>query len=239
MKKVIFSLKSIALVAMASMAMVSCGGDDDSAPAPAPAEGINDGIENPKGSFKYNGEEYKVENLRFLLHGANNAPAVLNYGTAAEPDVRSKWIGVLYSGEDASAARNVMEFTFTIPAEKTTNASGQTVYRIKFPNEVDAIASAVYAEHKGEGLVLTGLNTGGVTFNTFVYEENESVTDNTSVWGAGQTELLSHTFSGEFVGIAIANLNQSAKGVNASYKMLDTTSTISVQDLKNMTFELK
>jgi len=40
MKKVIFSLKSIALVAMASMAMVSCGGDDDS-PAPAPGPNPN------------------------------------------------------------------------------------------------------------------------------------------------------------------------------------------------------
>lgn len=246
MKKVIFSLKSIALVAMASMAMVSCG-DDDTTPAPQPPveEDINEGVTAPQGSFKNDGKEYKVENAGFFLHGANNAPSVINFGTEAEPNVRSLWVGVIFSGESNQDARNYMEYQFTLPTEKTTNAQGQVVYKLIFPNETEDVeARGVYAEHKGEKLSLTGLNSGGVGFNTFVYTESESSTSNESVWGADQTELLSHTYNGSFLGISITDLSvllQKGKGVSAektNYKMLKTQ-TVQVSDLKNMEFKIK
>src|SRR5690606_25224120 len=154
MKKMFLSLATIAFVATGALTVTSCGSDDSAAPNPGPGPGeedINEGIVNPLGSFKHEGNEYKVENSGFFLHGANNAPVVINFGTEAEPEYRSLWVGLIFSGETNQGARNYMEYGFTLPTEETTNDQGETVYMLIFPNETEDIAPYhVYAAHKEE-----------------------------------------------------------------------------------------
>lgn len=248
MKKVFLSLATIAFVAAGSLTVTSCGGDD-STPNPGPGPGeedINEGVTNPQGSFKNDGKEYKVENSGYFLHGANNAPSVINFGTDAEPDVRSLWVGVIFSGESNQDARNYMEYIFTLPTEETTNDKGEKVYQLLFPNETEDVQPfSAYAEHKGEALSLTGIDSGGVTFNTFVYTDSDATSNNSSVWGAGNTELLSHSYSGSFLGISIVDLSSLlAKGKNSTvskttYKMNSSTKTFTVQDLKKIELKVK
>ena len=237
MKKVFLSLATIAFVAAGSLTVTSCGGDDSTPVNPGPGPGPEPEPEpgTAAGKLSYNGEDYDLNNMRFLLHGTSSSQwTVINEGTEAEPDYRSLWVGMVFSGDDAATASEYYQLQFTLPVEETAEG-----FMLKFPNEVDPAdigISVPYVEIGGSVVTLTGINAGGIGFNTFVYTENQPMTtNNESQFGIGQELVISHEFDGEFQGLAIVNLTQGgAKGTNVAYKNLVSSKTFSLKDLKNV-----
>ncbi|MDO5636509.1 MAG: hypothetical protein Q4G18_04590 [Myroides sp.] len=236
MKKVFLSLATIAFVAAGSLTVTSCG-SDDSAPNPEPGPGPggddNPPVENAAGKLTYDGEDFDLDSMRFLLHGTDTGWTVINEGTEEEPDYRSLWVGMVYSGDDAATASEYYQMEFTLPVEET-----QEGFLLILPNEVEPAdfgLSIPYVEIGGTRVTLTGVNAGGINFNTFVYVENQPMTtDNESQFGIGQDVVISHEYSGEFGGIATTNLLEQSKGTNATYKNVVSSKTFSLKDLKNV-----
>jgi len=237
MKKVFLSLATIAFVAAGSLTVTSCGGDDSTTPpvvTPPVGGDDNPPVGTAAGKLTYEGEEHDLNNMRFLLHGTSSSQwTVVNEGTEAEPDYRSLWVGMVYSGDDAATASEYYQLQFSLPVEETAEG-----FTLKFPNEVDPAdigISVPYVEIGGSVVTLTGINAGGINFNTFVYNETDPMTtNNESQFGIGQELVISHEFNGEFGGISINNLTQGAKGTNVAYKNLVSSKTLSLKDLKNV-----
>ncbi|MDN3708281.1 hypothetical protein QW060_19950 [Myroides ceti] len=244
MKKIFLSFAALALVAVGT---VSCGGDDSSPVKPTTDTPTTDTptTDNPStdtptpgasGKFTYDGSEYQLDNQYFLLHGNDaGSPLVVNAGTVDAPEYVSYWIGVAYNTEDVATAPHYYQFTFTMPVEQ----SGEG-FTILFPNEVEDITPlGIYAELDLEPLDLTGVNAAGITFNSFVYTESEMTTNNASVFGVGESALISHQFNGEFLGISVRPLlDAAAKGSKVNYRMAAPKNLKSVNEIKNLKVQL-
>ncbi|RRJ93095.1 hypothetical protein EG240_01060 [Paenimyroides tangerinum] len=229
MKKIFLSLSAIALLAVGT---VSCGGDDSSTPPvvnptdDTPGTGDDTVPGEAQGAFVYDGQQYDLTNMHFLVNGSQSAGIqLINVGTEAEPVIVSRWVALAYNStpEDVANATHYYQFSFDLPTEEGTNAAGETTYALLFPNEVeptDFTIRGVYAEYNLQPLNLGTIAAAGISFETFQYGENvESLTTNSSVFGADANSVtIGHEFDGEFVGIGFSNLNQSGK-VNGALKI--------------------
>jgi len=133
MKKVIFSLKSIALVAMASVAMVSCGGDDNSAPAPNPTPVDPGQPITANNSFVYDGVNYTIDGATFVINSLNPdaedaAPNFVSYqyeeGEDAPSHVVTEWYVDAYP-EFAQGQQPEYFLRLYFDVEAGVNAEGQ------------------------------------------------------------------------------------------------------------------
>lgn len=172
MKKVIFSLKSVALVAMASMAMVSCS-DDDTTPAPNP----NPEPENPvltENFVKYDGKYYKLNANTFLIQSTadkkNAALAEYSYVEGGESYVVSEWVGVSWLSEGDADPEYELQVYFDVEAKEVTNDQGQTGYQLQMPNQTENVFVYRVAVIKNGEIVADTESAYGsieVNFNVF------------------------------------------------------------------------
>ena len=168
MKKVIFSLKSVALVAMASMAMVSCS-DDDTTPAPNPTPEP----ENPvltENFVKYDGKYYKLNANTFLIQSTadkkNAALAEYSYVEGGESYVVSEWVGVSWLSEGDADPEYELQVYFDVEAKEVTNDQGQTGYQLQMPNQTENVFVYRIAVLKnGEIVADTKSNYGKIEVN--------------------------------------------------------------------------
>lgn len=131
MKKVIFSLKSIALVAMASVAMVSCGGDDDSAPAPTPTPVDPALTEN---FIQVNDDQEEIVHSIYAIHveGTGQNATIKEY-TLQDGTVVAAFEFISHNGTSAGALGSASASTYTTILTKVdVAATGAQRYSMPF-----------------------------------------------------------------------------------------------------------
>lgn len=243
MKKVFLSLAALAFVATGA---VSCSSDDGGSPAPqddnVTPQDDNTPVES-NGVLTYDGQEISLDNMYFLINGANEQVQLVNVGTEEAPEIVSYWVGVAHDTDDVQTAPNYYQFSFYLPTEETTEG-----YSLLYPNEVateDIMLDGVYAEVNGQQVDLTAVDAGSVVFNTFVYGQDvTSETSNESSFGTQEAAVISHTYDAEFEGIGLQSLLDSSSVSSASssrnFRSIAKGATIySVEQMKNMSITVK
>lgn len=213
MKKVVFSLKSIALVAVASLGMVSCG-DEDPAPAPTP--------ETPKlteNFIQVNDEQEEIIHSIYAVHtdgAGENAPIkeyTLNDGT-----IVAAFEFISHNGSAAGSLSSATADTWVTLLTKvdTTKAVGEQG-RVSLPYTVEgatllggfatSMNDTNYTYAQGATFNVTALDYSAKTM-TYTLEGTDE--DDTSV-------ELKANLDGAIQGLYSLNVSGS-KGINGVSK---------------------
>ena len=101
MKKVFLSLATIAFVAVGSLTVTSCGGDD-STPGPTPVPPVE-----TAGKFTWAGTDYAMDmTTTGVVINAENQMIAYNIGTEEAPVLATRWIIISHEGEGSSDWQN-------------------------------------------------------------------------------------------------------------------------------------
>jgi hypothetical protein len=168
------------------------------------------------GKFTYNGTDYELNNMFFLVHGEGTNVLLVNFAPEGQPeDLRTVWSATTYDGAEADieTADNYYVYYFSIPV-----LVDGTNYTVQLPGEAPATALDVYSEINLTEVDLDGVTEGTVNFTTFELSTTvASTSDNESSFGNGTTTLISHEFNGDLTttipAASIGNL-LGGKGIN-------------------------
>lgn len=118
MKKVFLSLATIAFVAVGSLTVTSCGGDD-SAPVTPP---VTPPVETA-GKFTWAGTDYPMDTTTTgVVVNAESQMVAYNIGTEEEPVLATRWIVISHEGEGTEwqTSSNALWTQVFVPVDGTT-----------------------------------------------------------------------------------------------------------------------
>ncbi|RZL39756.1 MAG: hypothetical protein EOP00_27510 [Pedobacter sp.] len=201
---------------------------------------VNPAAAPAAGKITFSGTDYDLDNMAFVVHGANGQITVVDWAEEGQPEEWvSVWVGYAYSGDDVQTSQNYYEYFFTLPA---TVVDGE-VTAIAFPGESDATFVQAYAEGNGAelDLALDTLDGASLTFASFAEGATENdpwTSENASSLTSGTTAVVSHSYNGELVGVGTQNLLGSGRGAKVKGAMTFSkqlkSKTITMKQLKKI-----
>ncbi|MBA5792312.1 hypothetical protein H1R17_07620 [Flavobacterium sp. xlx-214] len=217
MKKVIFSLKSIALVAMASMAMVSCG--DDEKPAPPPPAPDTELTEN---FIQVNNDQEEIVYSIYAVHtdGAGNDAPIKEY-TLKDGTVVIAFEFISHNGTSAGAVNSATANTFTtILTKVNVDATGDDRYEMPFGEDESKTLLGGFST-KMNDTSYTYANGASFKPTALTYATKEAAGNMTyTLEGTDKDDTsitLKTNLNGEIAGLYSLNASQS-KGLNTVSK---------------------
>ncbi|MEG1022728.1 MAG: hypothetical protein RSE50_14620, partial [Myroides sp.] len=143
MKKVFLSLATIAFVAVGSLTVTSCGGDDSTPgttppPPPPPVES--------NGKMKYNNQDFVLDTAVSQIYAQKNAQGQ-NVASAFNLPINNgqdtirvtRWNIISYNGEDANTSENYHQISIYVPVD------GNSIVKPNAAENIYFAGAAVYA----------------------------------------------------------------------------------------------
>lgn len=214
MKKVFLSLATIAFVAVGSLTVTSCGGDDSTPgttppPPPPPVES--------NGKMKYNNQDFVLDTAVSQIYAQKNAQGQ-NVASAFNLPINNgqdtirvtRWNIISYNGEDANTSENYHQISIYVPVD------GNNIVKPNVAENIYFAGAAVYAGSVDTPLDLGQLSAFDIKFNNFVDTGDDAATINytSSVTGANGT--VTTEYDGKLNG-TFAFIPTAPKGKNVKF----------------------
>lgn len=178
MKKVFLSLATIAFVAVGSLTVTSCGGDDSVTPTPPPVVESN-------GKMTWGGTDYGFDTTTTgVVINAQNQMIAYNIGTEEEPVLATRWIFISHEGEGTEwqTSENALWTQVFVPVD------GETAV---YPHESDELFVLATEVMIGGESVADPESISAFSMNIAVWDEDgETINYTTSTtFAEGKVDL--------------------------------------------------
>ena len=208
MKKVVFSLKSIALVAVASLGMVSCGGSDDSSPEPTPTPTPTPTL--TENFISTDGVQSATTETRWYVRAeGNTASAPIVETSISEGDTTKYAIFDLVTfGEDDKLFNTV----YAVQIDETKAANDGRYY---YPYTSETFKTVIIGAYYVEGDADYEFGSDFKITPTALSYQNKTMTYTAS--GTAESKQVEVNYDGAFNGMYILDMSKGAKTMKGSF----------------------